>query len=118
MEKNEQFFYKYIVTFCEIINDEPKLRTVSGLTFGANFNEACEKITDYFGENVIEELKIEFVSDCDMLEEDEVLELFNTKSETTNEVFNEIKKGLSEAIEYEKGSLELRSSTVSKPDKK
>ena len=75
MEKNEQYFYKYTVQYCDELNDY-KWRTVRGLTFGRTFNEACAKITDYFGEDVIEELKIVCVSDCDMMDEDDLMKLF------------------------------------------
>ena len=111
MDKIEQYFYKYTITYSEDINGEPELRTVTGLTFAKTFNEACAKLTDYFDEERIEEMKIEFVSDCDVIEEDELAELFNIKEKS--KIVDEIKRGLSEAIEYEKGNLDLRTTTLS-----
>lgn len=111
MDKIEQYFYKYTVTYSEDINGEPELRTVTGLTFAKTFKEACAKLTDYFGDDRIEEMKIEFVSDCDVIEENELSELFKMKEES--KIADEIKRGLTEAIEYEKGNLDLRTTTLS-----
>ena len=76
MQEIEQCFYKFTVVFYTETNGNPELQTTSGLTFGRTFNEVCEKLTDYFGEDAIEEMKIEFASDCDVLETGEILELF------------------------------------------
>lgn len=78
MDMVEEYFYKYIVTYCEELDGSYKLKTVTGLTFGKTFNEVCAKLTDYFGEDQIEDLRIEFAGDCDVLEESEIAELFNT----------------------------------------
>ena len=67
-------------------------------------------VQDYFDEDRIEEMKIEFVSDCDVLEEDELIELFKMKEKS--KIADEIKRGLTEAIEYEKGNLDLRTTTL------
>lgn len=109
MQDVEQYFYKYTVVHYTETNGESKLKTVSGLTFGKTFNEVCNKIIDYFGEDTIEEMKIEFASDCDVIEEDELSELFDIKKDNQDnaELFEEIKTGLTEAIEYEKGNIEL-----------
>ena len=47
-------------------------------------------------------MKIEFAGDCDVLEKYEI-----------DELFDEIKTGLSEAIEYEKGNISLKTTTLS-----
>lgn len=118
MDKIEQYFYKYTVTYYEEIDGKHELKTAVGLTFGSTFNEVCAKITDYFGEESLEYIKIEFASDCDILEDFEIAELFNVKEEEKNDksVADEIKAGLNEAIEYEKGNLELRTTEISTPD--
>jgi len=113
MNETEQYFYKYTVVYYVENDEKSTLKTVSGITFGKTFNEVCDKLTDYFGEDVIEEMKIEFASDCDVLEEEEIYELFNTESKNKTNLANEIETGLKEAIEYEKGNLELRSTTLS-----
>ena len=76
MDKIEQNFYKYTVRYYEEIDGKHELKTASGLTFGKNFNEACAKIIDYFGEESLEDIKIEFASDCDVIEDFEIAELF------------------------------------------
>ena len=115
---SKQYFYKYTVKYYEYIDDKPELKTASGLTFGSTFNDVCAKITDYFGEESLEDIKIEFASDCDVLEDFEIAELFNTEMEDNGEngVADTIKTGLNEAIEYEKGNLELRSTELSTTD--
>lgn len=77
MQEIEQHFYKYEVTHCMEINGDYHLKTTTGLTFGKTFNEVCNKLTDYFGEDEIEEMKIELAGDCDVLEEYELKELFD-----------------------------------------
>ena len=51
-------------------------------------------------------MKIEFAGDCDVLEKYEI-----------DELFDEIKTGLSEAIEYEKGNISLKTTTLSTDNK-
>lgn len=114
MQDVEQYFYKYTVVCYVKVDEKPELKTVSGLTFGKTFNEVCNKLTDYFGEDTIEEMKIEFANDCDVLEEDELIELFNFKKNNT--VFDEIKTNLTEAIGYEKGNLNTKTTTLSTDD--
>lgn len=114
MQDVEQYFYKYTVLYYVEVDKKPELKTVSGLAFGKTFNEVCNKLTDYFGEDTIEEMKIEFANDCDVLEEDELIELFNFKKNNT--VFDEIKTGLTEAIGYEKGNLNTKTTTLSTDD--
>ena len=111
MQDVEQYFYKYTVVYYVEIDEKPELKTVTGLTFGKTFNEVCDKLTDYFGEDTIEEMKIEFANDCDVLEEDELIELFNFKKNNT--VFDEIKTGLAEALEHEKGNLNTKTTVLS-----
>ena len=82
MSEVKQYFYKYTIVYYTEIDEQSTLKTVSGITFGKTFNEVCEKLTDYFGEDAIEEMKIEFASDCDVLEESEINELFSTSPET------------------------------------
>ena len=82
MDEFKQYFYKYTVSYYEVVDDNRELRTVSGLAFGSTFNDVCTKITNYFGEDTIEDLKIEFVSDCGVLEEDDLSDLFNISSNT------------------------------------
>lgn len=115
MDKIKQYFYKYIVTYSEDIDGNCELRTVTGLTFGKTFNEACAKLTDYFGEDRIEDMKIELVSDCNVLEEDELADLFDLKKneEHNMKLFDDIRTGLTDAIEHEKGNLDLRTTTLS-----
>lgn len=100
MDKVEQYFYKYTVTYYEEIDGKHELKTASGLTFGQTFNEACAKITDYFDEESLEDIKIEFASDCDVIEDFEIAELFNETAEEKSDgsVADEIKDSLSEAI--------------------
>ena len=118
MNKIEQYFYKYTVTYYEEIDGKHELKTASGLTFGQTFNEACAKITDYFGEELLEDIKIEFASDCDIIEDFEIAELFHeTSGEKSNDgVADEIKAGLKEAIEYEKGKQQAKTTTLSTSD--
>lgn len=74
----KEFFYKYKVTYYEEMQDgKHQLLTTTGLTFGETFNEACAKIIDYFGEEQIEHLEVDAVSDCDVIESDELKELFS-----------------------------------------
>lgn len=119
MSEGKQYFYKYTIVYYTEIDEQPTLKTVSGITFGKTFNEVCDKLTDYFGEDTIEEMKIEFASDCDVLEESEIIELFSTSPETQckTKLADEIKTGLEEAIEYERGNIEARSTSISANDK-
>lgn len=106
MQEIEQYFYKYTVTHCAEIDGDYHLKTTTGLTFGKTFNEVCSKLTDHFGEDEIEDMKIEFAGDCDVLEKYEI-----------DELFYEIKTGLSEAIEYERGNIDLKTTILSTDDK-
>ena len=67
------YFYKYTVTYYEEIDEKNyELRTVSGVVTAKTFNSACDKLTDYYGENQIEKMSIEFIEDMDVIEWDEL----------------------------------------------
>ena len=76
MSKITKYFYKYEVNHCEVIDDKHQMVTTTGITFGKTFNEACAKVTDYFGEDSIDDIKLEFIDSCDVLELSELQELF------------------------------------------
>ena len=82
MQEVEQYFFKYTVTHYIEVNGDFHPKITTGLTFGKTFNEACSKLTDYFGEDQIDDLKIELAGDCDVLEDDELKELFDDVSDT------------------------------------
>lgn len=77
MGESEQYFYKYTVSHHSECDGSYKLTTEIGLTFGKTFNEVCNKLIDYFGEETIEKIEIEIISDCDVLEESELMNFFN-----------------------------------------
>ena len=76
----ETYFYKYTVTYYEEIDEKNyELRTVSGVVTAKTFNSACDKLTDFYGENQIEKMSIEFIEDMDVIEWDELKSNFEKK---------------------------------------
>ena len=74
------YFYKYTVTYYEEIDEKNyELKTVSGVVTAKTFNSACDKLTDYYGENQIEKMSIEFIEDMDVIEWDELKSNFEKK---------------------------------------
>ena len=81
----ETYFYKYTVTYYEEIDEKNyELKTVSGVVTAKTFNSACDKLTDFYGENQIEKMSIEFIEDMDVIEWDELKSNFE-KDENDNE---------------------------------
>lgn len=68
--------YSFKVAYGEVnLKDEYKEITRTGITVGANFNEAVAKLTDYFGDDDIISINIKFQSDCDIVEENDLINL-------------------------------------------
>lgn len=79
------YFYKYTVTYYEEIDEKNyELKTVSGVIAAKTFNGACDKLTDYYGEDSIEKMSMEFIEDMDIIEWDELKSNFE-KSEGNND---------------------------------
>ena len=81
----ETYFYKYTVTYYEEVDEKDfELKTASGVVAAKTFNSACDKLTDYYGEESIEKMNIEFIEDMDVIEWDELQSNFE-KTENDNE---------------------------------
>lgn len=83
MSKVNLCFFKYAVKFSEEYeNNEFKTEIRTGVVCAKNFRDAMYKITDYYGDENIEDVRIEFLEDIDIVEFDELKTYFENKIET------------------------------------
>jgi uncharacterized protein with FMN-binding domain len=66
----------------EYEHNEFKTEVRTGIVCAKNFNDAMYKITDYYGDENIEDVRIEFIEDIDIVEFDELRTYFEKKIET------------------------------------
>ena len=80
MSKVNLCFFKYAVKFTEEYeNNEFKTEVRTGVVCAKNFRDAMYKITDYYGDENIEDVRIEFLEDIDSVEFDELRTYFEKK---------------------------------------
>lgn len=83
MSKANLCFFKYAVKFTEEYeHNEFKTEVRTGVVCAKNFRDAMYKITDYYGDENIEDVRIEFLEDIDIVEFDELKTYFENKIET------------------------------------
>ena len=83
MSKANLCFFKYAVQFTEEYDhNEFKTEVRTGVVCAKNFRDAMYKITDYYGDENIEDVRIEFIEDIDIVEFDELRTYFENKIET------------------------------------
>ena len=83
MSKANLCFFKYAVKFTEEYeNNEFKTEIRTGIVCAKSFRDAMYKITDYYGDENIEDVRIEFLEDIDIVEFDELRTYFEKKLET------------------------------------
>ena len=80
MSKANLCFFKYAVKFTEEYDhNEFKTEVRTGVVCAKNFRDAMYKISDYYGDENIEDVRIEFMEDLDILEIDEIVGYFEKK---------------------------------------
>ena len=80
MSKTNLCFFKYAVKFTEEYkNNEFKTEVRTGVVCAKSFRDAMYKISDYYGEESIEDVRIEFMEDIDILEINDIIGHFETK---------------------------------------
>ena len=83
MSKANLCFFKYAVKFTEEYDhNEFKTEIRTGVVCAKSFRDAMYKITDYYGDENIEDVRIEFLEDIDIVEFDELRTYFENKIET------------------------------------
>jgi hypothetical protein len=86
MSKTNLCFYKYAVKFTEEYeNNEFKTEVRPGVVCAKNFRDAMYKISDYYGDENIEDVRIEFMEDIDILEIDEIMGYFEKKIDSIDD---------------------------------
>lgn len=81
MSKAKLCFFKYAVKFTEEYeHNEFKTEIRNGVICAKSFKDAMYKISDYYGEESIEDVRIEFMEDLDILEIDEIMGYFEKKN--------------------------------------
>lgn len=81
MSKANLCFFKYAVKFTEEYeHNEFKTEVRTGVVCAKNFRDAMYKITDYYGDENIEDVRIEFIEDIDIMEFNELREYFEKKN--------------------------------------
>ena len=84
-------FFKYTVKFTEEYeNNEFKTEIRTGILCAKNFRDAMYKITDYYGDENIEDVRIEFLEDLDIMEFHEVQGYFENRFSHLHSDKNEI----------------------------
>ena len=80
MSKTNLCFYKYTVKFTEEYeHNEFKTEIRTGVVCAKSFRDAMYKISDYYGEENIEDVRIEFMEDLDILEINDIIGYFEKK---------------------------------------
>lgn len=86
MSKVELCFFKFTVKFTEEYeHNEFKTEIRTGVTVAKNFRDAMYKITDYYGDENIEDVRIEFLEDIDIMEINELVGYFEKKNSHTSD---------------------------------
>ena len=81
MSKANLCFFKYAVQFTEEYDhNEFKTEVRTGVVCAKNFRDAMYKISDYYGDENIEDVRIEFMEDLDILEIDEIMGYFEKEN--------------------------------------
>ena len=84
-------FFKYTVKFTEEYDhNEFKTEVRTGILCAKNFRDAMYKVTDYYGDENIEDVRIEFLEDIDILEFKDVMEHFENRFSHLHPEKNEI----------------------------
>jgi hypothetical protein len=86
MSKANLCFFKYSVKFTEEYEHyEFKTELRTGVVCAKSFRDAMYKITDYYGDENIEDVRIEFMEDLDILEIDDIMGYFEKNEENSDE---------------------------------
>ena len=91
MSKVNLCFFKYTVKFTEEYeHNEFKTEVRTGILCAKSFRDAMYKITDYYGDENIEDVRIEFLEDLDIMEFHEVQGYFEKQYSHLHDERNEI----------------------------
>ena len=84
-------FFKYTVKFTEEYqHNEFKTEIRTGIVCAKNFRDAMYKVSDYYGDENIEDVRIEFIEDLDIMEFHEVQGYFESRYSHLDDERNEI----------------------------
>ena len=84
-------FFKYTVKFTEEYDhNEFKTEIRTGIVCAKNFRDAMYKVSDYYGDENIEDVRIEFIEDLDIMEFHEVQGYFESQFSHLHDERNEI----------------------------
>ena len=85
-------FFKYTVKFTEEYDhNEFKTEIRTGIVCAKNFRDAMYKVSDYYGDENIEDVRIEFIEDLDIMEFHEVQGYFEKRYSHLEAERNEIR---------------------------
>lgn len=81
MSKVNLCFFKYAVKFMEEYDhNQFKTKVRTGVVCAKNFKDAMYKISNYYGDENIEDVRLEFMDDIDIFEIEEIMEYFEKKN--------------------------------------
>ena len=84
-------FFKYTVKFTEEYDhNEFKTEIRTGIVCAKNFRDAMYKVSDYYGDENIEDVRIEFLEDLDIIEFKDIQGYFEARFSHLHSDKNEI----------------------------